>query len=417
MRSSGAFRERLREAWIEIRENPGRSVLQALGVVLGVASVLGGFSISDSQRRQAERIFARIGGIDKLNVMPTDIVADGTPSALANANLGLRMQDLIEGERVPSAKAANATSLQRRARARVRSEFADQERDVTGIGADYVAMNGYEIEHGRGLSSHDLASGAPVVVLGSEAASVFFPTGDIVGRTIRIGDVPATVVGVFREKVFRFREGQHNIFSWRNRIIAVPSLLVAARMNGDEYHRLDRITFRVPDLKAMADFSQELSSLVTTNHRLQKDFRLDDVAKRLQRQLSQGDIYNVVFMLSGVLALLGGGMVNVNIQLASLKERVREVGVKMAIGAPGAEIFKAFMTEALLLTLLGSVAGFAIGILFSWIITSSIGIPMSLAPMSFLWATGLAVVFGFLFALYPAIKASRQSPMEALRYE
>ncbi|QQR74161.1 MAG: ABC transporter permease [Holophagales bacterium] len=417
MRSSGAFRERLREAWIEIRENPGRSVLQALGVVLGVASVLGGFSISDSQRRQAERIFARIGGIDKLNVMPTDIVADGTPSALANANLGLRMQDLIEGERVPSAKAANATSLQRRARARVRSEFADQERDVTGIGADYVAMNGYEIEHGRGLSSHDLASGAPVVVLGSEAASVFFPTGDIVGRTIRIGDVPATVVGVFREKVFRFREGQHNIFSWRNRIIAVPSLLVAARMNGDEYHRLDRITFRVPDLKAMADFSQELSSLVTTNHRLQKDFRLDDVAKRLQRQLSQGDIYNVVFMLSGVLALLGGGMVNVNIQLASLKERVREVGVKMAIGAPGAEIFKAFMTEALLLTLLGSLAGFAIGILFSWIITSSIGIPMSLAPMSFLWATGLAVVFGFLFALYPAIKASRQSPMEALRYE
>lgn len=417
MRSSGAFRERLREAWIEIRENPGRSVLQALGVVLGVASVLGGFSISDSQRRQAERIFARIGGIDKLNVMPTDIVADGTPSALANANLGLRMQDLIEGERVPSAKAANATSLQRRARARVRSEFADQERDVTGIGADYVAMNGYEIEHGRGLSSHDLASGAPVVVLGSEAASVFFPTGDIVGRTIRIGDVPATVVGVFREKVFRFREGQHNIFSWRNRIIAVPSLLVAARMNGDDYHRLDRITFRVPDLKAMADFSQELSSLVTTNHRLQKDFRLDDVAKRLQRQLSQGDIYNVVFMLSGVLALLGGGMVNVNIQLASLKERVREVGVKMAIGAPGAEIFKAFMTEALLLTLLGSLAGFAIGILFSWIITSSIGIPMSLAPMSFLWATGLAVVFGFLFALYPAIKASRQSPMEALRYE
>ena len=79
--------------------------------------------------------------------------------------------------------------------------------------------------------------------------------------------------------------------------------------------------------------------------------------KRLSRQLSQGDVYNIIFMLSGVLALLGGGMVNVNIQLASLKERVREVGVKMAIGAPGREIFKAFMTEALLLTLLGAFAG------------------------------------------------------------
>ena len=130
-----------------------------------------------------------------------------------------------------------------------------------------------------------------------------------------------------------------------------------------------------------------------------------------------GDVYNIIFMLSGVLALIGGGMVNVNVQLASLKERVREVGVKMAIGAPGREIFKAFMTEALLLTLLGSAAGYTLGIAFSWVITQSIGVPLALAPMSFLWATLLALVFGFLFALYPAAKASRQSPMEALRYE
>lgn len=417
MKTSGAFRERLREAWIELAENPGRSFLQALGVMLGVASVLGGFSLSDSQRRQAEHLFARIGGIDKLNVLPTDNVADGTPSALANANLGLRLDDAIEGGAVPSAKAVNATAVMRSARARVRSEFADQVRDVNGIGADYVAMNGYEIEQGRLFSTQDMEIGAPVAILGSQAASVFFPTGDIVGKTITIGDVPVRVIGVFREMVFRFRDGQNNMFAWRNRFIWVPSSLVAGRMNGDQYQRLDRITFRVPDLKAMADFSKELSSLVTSNHRLQKDFRLDDVQKRLKRQLEQGDIYNLIFMLSGVLALIGGGMVNVNIQLASLKERVREVGVKMAIGAPGREIFKAFMTEAMLLTLLGSVAGFVVGIAFSWTITGAIGIPLSLAPMSFLWATFMAVVFGFLFALYPAFKASRQSPMEALRYE
>ncbi|HEX3552529.1 MAG TPA: ABC transporter permease [Thermoanaerobaculia bacterium] len=417
MKTSGAFRARLLEAWIELRQNPGRSFLQALGVMLGVASVLGGFSISDSQRQQSQRVFARVGGIDKLNVMPTDTVYQGTPSALHNANLGLRLEDAVDGEKVPTAKAVNATSVVKSARARVRSEFADQERDLNGIGADYVPLNGYEVEQGRGFSAHDFATGAPVAVLGSEAASVFFPTGEIVGKPLRIGNVPVTVIGVFKEKNFRFREGQRNIFAWRNRIVAVPSLLVAARMEGDQYHRLNRVTFRVPDLKAMADFSKELSSLVTANHRLETDFRLDDVAKRLQRQMSQGDVYNIIFMLSGVLALIGGGMVNVNVQLASLKERVREVGVKMAIGAPGKEIFKAFMTEALLLTLLGSGAGFLIGIAFSWVITKSIGVPLSLAPLSFVWATLLAVVFGFLFALYPAAKASRQSPMEALRYE
>jgi putative ABC transport system permease protein len=417
MKTTGAFRERLLEAWTELRENPGRSFLQALGVMLGVASVLGGFSISDSQRRQTEHVFARIGGIDKLNVLPTDTVYDGAPSALQSANLGLRLEDASDGGAVPSAKAVNATSILKQARARIRSEHADQERDVNGIGADYVPLNGYEVEEGRGFSSHDFATGAPVAILGAEAASVFFPSGDAVGKTLRIGEVPVTVIGVFQEKNFRFREGQQNIFAWRNKIVAVPSLLVTSRMNGDQYHRLDRITFRVPDLAAMASFSKELSSLVTSNHRLQKDFRLDDVQKRLQRQFSQGQVYNLIFMLSGVLALIGGGMVNVNIQLASLKERVREVGVRMAIGAPGAEIFKAFMTEALLLTLLGSAVGFVVGIVFSWTITRLIGVPLTLNGLSFLWATLMAVVFGFLFALYPAVKASRQSPMEALRYE
>jgi ABC-type antimicrobial peptide transport system permease subunit len=417
MKSTGAFRERLHEAWIEIKENPGRSFLQALGVMLGVASVLGGFSISDSQRRQTEHLFARIGGTDKLNVLPTDTVYDGTPSALQSANLGLRLVDASDGGKMPSAKAVNATSVLKQARVRVRSEFADQERDVSGIGADYVAMNDYAVREGRDLSPQDFASGAPVAVLGVEAARVFFPTGEIVGRPLRVGNVPVTVVGVFAEKNFRLHKGQKNMFAWRNRIVAVPSLLVSARMNGDQYHRLDRITFRVPNLQAMSDFSRELSSLVTSNHRLQRDFRLDDVAKRMERQLSQGKVYNLIFVLSGVLALIGGGMVNVNIQLASLKERVREVGIRMAIGAPGAEIFKAFMTEALLLTLLGSAVGFLVGIVFSWVITTSIGVPLSLDPLSFLWATLLAVVFGFLFALYPALKASRQSPMEALRYE
>ncbi len=415
--AKGSFRERLQESWIELKESPGRSFLQALGVMLGVASVLGGFSISDSQRQQTERIFRRIGGIDKLNVLPVDVIADGTPSALQTANLGLRLDDATRGEALPSAKGVNAIAVIKQARARVRSEFADEERQISGIAADYLAMNGYEVEQGRGFSARDMEMGGAVAILGSTAAADLFPTGDIVGKHIRIGDVPVTVVGVFQEKVFRFREGDQNIFAWRNEILAVPAALISNRMQGDDYHRLDRITFRLPDLKQMASFSKELTSLVTVNHRLQEDFRLDDVKKRMERQLSQGQVYNVIFMLSGVLALIGGGMVNVNIQLASLKERVREVCVKMALGASGREIFKSFMTEALLLTLFGAVSGFVIGILFSWTITKSIGIPLALAPKSFIVATAMAVVFGFLFALYPAWKASRQSPMEALRYE
>ena len=416
MTPTGAFRERLVEAWTEIRENLGRAILQALGVLLGVASVLGGFSISDSQRQRAEQMYVKMGGLDKLNVQPRATVQEGQPTVLQQADLGLRDEDAEDGA-VLRPQAIQGVSSQKNARTQVVSPYADQDRSITGIGGDYIPANGYDVETGRGFSSLEMEAGSPVAILGTEAAAAFFPKGDALGQPLRIGDVPVTVIGTFRERVFRFRKDQHNQFWWRNRIIAVPAGLVQRRMNGDAYRRVDRITFRIPDLNVMAAFSKQLQNVVRANHRMQDDFRMDDVAARIRRQNSQGDVYDIVFLLSGVLALVGGGIVNVNIQMASLKERVREVGVKMALGASGREIFKGFMTEALLLTALGSLAGLVLGVGFSWIITHSLGIPLAMTPASFIWAYALAAAFGFLFELYPAWKASRLSPMEALRYE
>ncbi len=225
------------------------------------------------------------------------------------------------------------------------------------------------------------------------------------------------MIGTLKERIFRFRDGQQNMFRWRNRIIAIPNTLVTRRFEGDSYHRVDRVTFKIPSLDAMATFSKALSGILKANHRQQEDFRLDDVGARVRKQRSQGDVYDIIFLLSGFLSMIGGGIVNVNIQMATLKERIREVGVKMAIGAPGGEIFKEFMTEAMLLTGVGSLAGLVIGIGFSKIITASIGVPLHIDPKSFVFAYLLAAVFGFVFALFPAWKASRLSPMEALRYE
>ncbi len=416
MRLSGAFRQRVAEAWAEIRENLGRSALQALGIMVGVAAVLGGFAISDSSERRSDERWRKLGGIERLNVQPSGATREGSVTALARANLGLRNADAVDGEEL-NPKAVHATSVQRFARARVRSPHADQERQVSGIGGDFLPLNGYEVEEGRAFSSTELAAGAPVCLLGAEAASVFFPSGGAVGQTVRMGDVPVVVVGTLRELVFRWRDGERNAMAWRNRMIAVPSTLVAARMQGDSYARVDRVTFKIPELNLMESFARDLASLLKANHRQQDDVRIDDIAARIRKRRSQGQVYDMIFMLAGILSLVGGGMVNVNIQLASLKERVREVGVRMAIGASGREVFKAFMTEALLLTTLGSLVGLLLGIAFSKGICLFLDIPLFLAPKSFLAAFFVATAFGFVFALFPAWKASRLSPMEALRYE
>ena len=174
-------------------------------------------------------------------------------------------------------------SLQKFARARVRSPYADQERQVCGIGGDYLATDGYEIAEGASFSSEDFAYGAPVAILGTEAATVFFPHGDALGQTLRIGDVPVKVVGLLRGAGLPVPEqSERNIFRWRNRIVAVPSTLVTRRFEGDAYQRLDRVTFRIRDLDAISAFSKGLSDLLKANHRQQEDFRLDDVAARVE---------------------------------------------------------------------------------------------------------------------------------------
>jgi putative ABC transport system permease protein len=417
VRLSGAFRARVYEAWVEMRENLGRATLQALGVMVGVAAVLGGFSISDSHRKRSDEMWVKRGGMDKVVVQTAAVVKTGASlSALQMANLGLRNQDSLEGEDLGQRTVA-AVGEQRNVGARVRSPYADEERRVNGVAGDYLDLEGYDLDQGRSISNEDIARGAPVAVLGSTAVATFFPSGDAVGHELRVGDQLVTVVGTLREKVFRFRDNQGNIFAWQNEIIAVPSTLVSHRMQGDAYRRLDRITFKIADLNVIEKFAADLGNLLKASHRQQEDYRVDDIATRMKKRRSEGEVYDMIFMLSGILSLVGGGMVNVNIQLASLKDRIREVGVKMAVGASGPEIFKQFMTEALLLTGVGGVAGLALGVGFSKIITAWIEVPLHMRVMSFVWAYLMASAFGFVFALYPAWKASRLSPMEALRYE
>src|SRR5215470_12428740 len=171
---NGAFRERVRNSWVEMRENLTRSILQSLGVILGVSAVLGGMSISDSMRKRSMELYVRMGGLDKLNVRQSAVVKEGAPTALQMANLGLRSADSAGGEDLDTS-GVDGIAVRKDARARVRSPFADQERDIRGAGGDFLQLEGYDVDEGRAFSAADIDNAAPVAVLGTEAVAIFFP--------------------------------------------------------------------------------------------------------------------------------------------------------------------------------------------------------------------------------------------------
>ena len=296
--------------------------------MLGVASVLGGFP-SPTACAGADGPLREGGRHRQAERAPVRTCPDGTQRALPPRTSACGTTTRSKAGMATSS--VNGISVQ--ARARVRSDFADQERDVTASAP--TSSPSTATRSRRAATSR----AGPRVRRARRAArrravATFFPDGHAVGQTLtsamrRHGDRRPS------RAVFRFRDGQHNIFGWRNRLIGLPTEPGRRPVEGYEYHRLDRMTFRV---RTSTRWPTSRGSGLDAERESPPAGGLPARRRRRPRaqQLSQGDIYDIIFMLSGVLALIGGGMVNVNIQLASLKERVREVGIKMAIGAPGA---------------------------------------------------------------------------------
>ncbi len=236
---SGAFRERLAGAWVEIRENLGRSTLQTLGVVLGVASVLGGFSISDSQRRRSDERWVKLGGMDRLNVQPSEAIRDGQPTALQTANLGLRAEDAEEGRcstRKPSQASQQSRSSRGPASAR---RTPTRTGSITGIGGDYLALNGYTVEKGRPFSAEDFENadaGRAPRRRGRQRRSSRPATPS--ARRSGVGDIPVIVVGVARgEGLPVARQPGQPCSRGGTGSSPLPATLVARRMQGDACQR------------------------------------------------------------------------------------------------------------------------------------------------------------------------------------
>lgn len=397
----------------DIKAHKGRTFLQALGVVLGVASVVTTMALVESGQRQMKQFFAQIGGLRKILIL-NEPSREITRTAMQMANVGLTWEDAMALREIPYLTQVDPIAM---TRVTVRQGDHRREWNLEGVTPDYQPIYKFYPGRGRFISLDDLQNSTRVCVLGDTVAREIFGSDDPLGRTVFFDDVGMTVVGVMARKEYWFNKGTHNALEWMNRKIFVPLTTVHRRFTGDERRRVAYINAILDDPKNTAQAKQAIEQVLASRHRGVRDFMVQDRSSRLAEQEQRSQMLNIVFIAAGVVSLVVGGVVIMNILLASFQERVREVGVRKALGANGLHIAAQFLVESVLVTLLGGGLGILLGIGFSSAVSSMIGQPAivtpSMAMMGFVTAGGVGIFFGF----YPAVKAARLDPVSALRYE
>jgi len=250
-------------------------------------------------------------------------------------------------------------------------------------------------------------------VLGKTVADALFPQGSAVGQTVRIKNVPFRVVGVLEAK------GGSQVGQDQDDTIVAPYTTVLKRLEGR--NRLGAIIVAAADPALVPQAMSEMESLLRQRRRLQPG-QDNDFMMRSQEEIAAFANQNAgtISMLLGwaaLISLIVGGIGVMNIMLVSVTERTREIGVRMAVGAKGRDVLSQFLIEAIVLSLVGGALGIGGGILVSRMIAENAGWPVEVTPASIAMAFGTAALIGIIFGFYPAWKASKLDPIEALRYE
>lgn len=414
-RRSPVWLEALLDGLADMRARPGRTLLQMAGILLGVASIVACLTIVDANRSQSMAFFEKMGGLRKILVRnrPPRTV---NPTARELAATGLTMRDVRlleeEGRSFDIVDPVSSRDLLVRRGNHQRDEW------VQGITPSFSLVYEVSAAQGRFLTEHDIASAARVVVLGDTAARRIFGGEDPVGKTVDVGGQGFEVVGVLRRREHHFGGGSGgNALEWMNRFVLIPITTMTTRIKGDSEGRLDYLNVMALTSDDADKAAAEVEKLLLRSHGGVRDFEVVNRKDRIAQMQSQMMAFNVTFVVAAVVSLLVGGVVITNILLASFRTRIREVGVRKALGASGREIFVHFLVESVAVTGVAGILGLFLGKLFSVGVSSLTGASSNVSVTTMLIAFGVAVLTGVVFGFYPALRAARLEPVEALRYE
>jgi putative ABC transport system permease protein len=399
----------IKVAFKSIGKNRMRSMLTMLGIIIGVGAVIIMVSIGKGTQVDIERQITSMG-TNLLMVVSGSAEYRGVRGGTGSKQT-LTMDDVKKLEK--EAILLKSISPVIRTSGQVIAGSSNWQTSVNGVSPDYIEIRDWEVDKGTFFTERDVKGKRKVAVLGMTVAEELFGDESSLGKRIRIGNVPFTVIGVMEEK------GQGGMGGDEDDVIFAPSTTVLYRMSDGQ--TVNMIMASTESREDMDRAEAEIENLLRASHRLgegeSNDFHIRNQTDIIE---TASTITGFLTMLLGAIAgvsLLVGGIGIMNIMLVSVTERTREIGIRLAVGARSNDVLVQFLIEALILSLLGGIVGIFTGIGLGKFIGMVAGLTVVLDPIiifiSFVFSGAVGIFFGF----YPARKASRMNPIDALHYE
>ena len=392
-----------------LRRNKMRSMLTALGIIIGVASVVAMVAVGNgAQARITSQVSAL--GQNLLMVFAGSKKSGGVNSGLGSASaITLADAGAIQREVPDVAAVSPEVSVTAQAIANGRNWSTT----VVGESQDYLRIRDWKLAAGSMFNESDIRSAAKIAVIGSKTANELFGPLNPVGQSVRIKNIPFTIVGLLESKGAGMGGANQD-----DRIL-IPYTTAMKRLTGDRYLRSVNVQIRSADRMDIAQ--QQISSLLRQRHRLTST-QGDDFNIFNQKEIADtvNSISKIITLLLGSIAgisLVVGGIGIMNIMLVSVTERTREIGIRIAVGAEPGDIRLQFLIEAVTLSLLGGLIGVLCGVGASHLVGMFADFKAVVSTGSILLAFGVSSAIGIFFGFYPAHKAAALDPIVALRYE
>ncbi len=391
-----------------IFRNKLRSFLTMLGIVIGVGCVIAVVAIGNGAAKSVENTINALG-TNYIMVFPGAATSSGARMFTGNSTMTPEDAEAIKAE-CPAV--AYVTPFVRSAGQVVAGEL-NWGTSIQGTNVDYPLIRSWNVDQGSFFTDADVKASAKVAVLGKTVLDNLFPNGDAVGQIIRIKNVPFKVVGVLEKK------GGNMMGQDQDDLIIAPYTTVMKRLAGKQ--KIDMIQVSAVSQDKVQEAQDEIDALLRQRHRIaprgDADFMMRSQEEIAQANAAQMNILRYLLLSIAAISLLVGGIGIMNIMLVSVTERTREIGIRMAIGAKGRHVLLQFLFEAVTLSIVGGLIGVALGIGASTAVGRFLKWPIVITPESIALSFGVAAGVGVFFGFYPARKAARLDPIDALRYE